>query len=109
MVIECLPYADFIGRYDGPKTLFYLDPPYWGCETDFGKGVFERADFARLAERLGNLKGRFILSINDRPETRELFADFDIEAVQTRYSIAQRKRRKFGELIVSGGAQGASP
>ena len=106
VVIECLPYAEFIGRYDGPETLFYLDPPYWGCETDYGKGIFERADFARLAELLGDLKGRFILSINDRPETRELFADFDIEAVQTTYSIARGKTtRKFGELIIRDGKE----
>jgi len=30
-VIECLDYGAFIRRYDGPGTLFYLDPPYWGC------------------------------------------------------------------------------
>ena len=28
VVIECLPYADVIKRYDRPGTLFYLDPPY---------------------------------------------------------------------------------
>ncbi len=108
VVIECLPYAAFIGRYDSPQTLFYLDPPYWGCETDYGKTVFERADFARLAQLLGNLAGRFILSINDTPETRALFAGFDIEAVQAPYSIARENRRKFGELIVSGPTHGAS-
>ena len=28
VVIECLPYSEFISRYDRPQTLFYLDPPY---------------------------------------------------------------------------------
>ena len=36
VVIECLDYVDFITRYDGPEVLFYLDPPYFGCETDYG-------------------------------------------------------------------------
>ncbi len=36
VVIECLPYADVIRRYDRPGTLFYLDPPYWGNESDYG-------------------------------------------------------------------------
>jgi hypothetical protein len=27
VIIECLPYQDFIARYDRPETLFYLDPP----------------------------------------------------------------------------------
>ena len=36
---------------------------------DYGKGLFARADFARMAEILGALQGRFILSINAVPET----------------------------------------
>ena len=34
--IECLDWADFIRRYDRPFMLFYVDPPYWGHETDYG-------------------------------------------------------------------------
>lgn len=43
VVIEQLPYADFIRRYDRPGMLFYLDPPYWNCEDDYGAGIFDRA------------------------------------------------------------------
>ena len=85
VVIECLPWADFIRRYDGPGTLFYLDPPYWGCETDYGKAVFERADFERLAAALRTLQGRFIMSINDVPAIREAFAGFAMQEVETTY------------------------
>lgn len=49
VTIERLPYLDFLARYDRPGTLFYLDPPYWGCERDYGPG-FERADFERLRD-----------------------------------------------------------
>jgi DNA adenine methylase len=52
VVIEQLPFDQFIARYDRPGMLFYLDPPYWGCETDYGADVFTRADFARLAAQL---------------------------------------------------------
>lgn len=31
--IECLPYSDLISRYDRLDTFFYIDPPYWDCET----------------------------------------------------------------------------
>ena len=41
--IECLDWADFIRRYDRLSTLFYLDPPYFGREDDYGKGLFARA------------------------------------------------------------------
>lgn len=58
VVIEQLGYAEFLGRYDAPGALFYLDPPYWGCEDDYGQDVFGRGDFAILAEIMGRLKGR---------------------------------------------------
>jgi len=29
--IECLDWRVFITRYDRPRTLFYLDPPYLGA------------------------------------------------------------------------------
>jgi DNA adenine methylase len=87
VVIECLPYGDFIRRYDRPDTLFYLDPPYWGCEGDYGAGLFERADFERLAELLGTVKARFVMSLNDRPEVRRLFGNFRIETLETTYTI----------------------
>ncbi len=32
-----------------PSPLFYIDPPYWGHEHDYGKGLFERQDFTRMA------------------------------------------------------------
>ena len=47
-----------------------------------------------MAEQLAGLKGRFILSLNDRPEVREIFAAFDIEAVGTHYGIAGKGRRR---------------
>ncbi len=103
VVIECLPYDEFIRRYDRAATLFYLDPPYHGNENDYGRGLFERADFERLADVLKGLSGRFIMSINDVSEIREIFAGFDIEAVETSYTIARdvAKRGRVGELIVS--------
>lgn len=103
VVIERLPWADFIDRYDRPGTLFYLDPPYFGCEDDYGKGLFDRAQFAQMAIRLARLKGRFILSLNDRPEVRETFAAFRLEPVQTTYTVsAGSNATRAGELIISG-------
>jgi len=45
VVIEQLPFDHFIPRYDRPGMLFYLDPPYFGCEGDYGAGTFSRGDF----------------------------------------------------------------
>jgi DNA adenine methylase len=116
VTIECLPWAEFIARYDRPGTLFYLDPPYWGCETDYGQGVFCQADFGQMAQILAGLQGTFLLSINDTPEVREIFGAFEMEEVSLPYSIgtardgrpparelfiapAGRLRRRQGELL----------
>jgi DNA adenine methylase len=102
VVIERLPWSEFLSRYDRPGTLFYLDPPYYGNEADYGKSMFNRAEFAEMAEQLGALKGRFILSLNDRPEVREIFAAFAMDAVETTYTIAAGPAsKKAGELIIS--------
>jgi DNA adenine methylase len=101
-VIECLPWPDFVDRYDTPATLFYLDPPYWGSEDDYGAGVFLPREFARLAARLVSIAGKFILSVNDVPETREIFAAFAIETVSTRYTISGGKWSEVDEIIVTG-------
>lgn len=102
VVIECLDFGAFIARYDGAGTLFYLDPPYWGCEGDYGKALFGREDFARLAEQLRGIKGRFLMSINDVPEVREIFAGFAVEEVKTTYTISSKGAAVRGELLVSG-------
>ncbi len=101
VIIECLPYAELIARYDRPEALFYLDPPYWGCETDYGAGVFSRDDFTRLAELLHGLQGRFVLSLNDHPAVREIFGGFAVEAVPTTYGISGGAQRA-GEVIITG-------
>ena len=102
-MIECLDWTAFIDRYDRPETLFYLDPPYWGSEGDYGRELFDRSQFASMAERLRNLKGRFILSINDVPEIRELFshAGFRMGEADLFYGVGGGARPA-KELIIHG-------
>ncbi|MEI6099456.1 MAG: DNA adenine methylase, partial [Alphaproteobacteria bacterium] len=102
VVIECLDFAAFIRRYDTPATLFYLDPPYWGCEGDYGKALFSRARFEDLASQLAGLKGRFILSLNDVREVRETFARFRFEEIKTTYTIgAKGAQPDRAELLIT--------
>lgn len=99
--IECQTWSTFIDRRDSPETLFYLDPPYWDCEGDYGPGMFGREDFAALAERLKGLRGRFVMSLNDVPGVRETFADFTIEGVGTHYGVAGSGSAPAREVIIS--------
>jgi DNA adenine methylase len=104
VTIENLPYHDFIERYDTPDTLFYLDPPYWDCEDYYGKGIFGKSDFEKLADLLGKIKGKFLLSINDTPQIREIFKTFNIEQVSLKYTCGNTKaarNKDRHELIIS--------
>ncbi len=104
VILENMDWMAFINRYDRTGTLFYLDPPYWGSEGDYGKTMFSRDQFELLASRLGALKGRFIMSINDVPEIRLLFAAFQQEEVSLTYSLSSGKGTAARELIIVGGA-----
>jgi len=101
VMIEQLGYAEFIRRYDRAGMLFYLDPPYWGCEKDYGQDVFGRADFDQLAAQLAGIKGKFLLSINDTPGVRTTFAAFRMTEAETSYSVGLGNGGKAAELIIS--------
>lgn len=102
VVIECLNFDVFIDRYDGAGTLFYLDPPYWGSEDDYGKNLFAAGDFQRLADQLAGIEGRFVMSINDVPDIRDIFGRFELTPVETSYTVASKGAKRACELVVRG-------
>lgn len=102
VIIERLRWQAFLPRYDTAETLFYLDPPYYGCEGDYGPGMFSAEEFEEMAELLGRLKGGFILSLNDHPDVRRIFGRFEILDAPTHYGIAGKGARPAGEVIICG-------
>ena len=104
VTIECLDWRLFLERWDRPETLFFLDPPYYGTEHYYGSGLFSPDQHEAMAEALSRLKGQFILTLNDLPETRAIYRDFDIEAVELTYSASQGAPTKAREIIISGGS-----
>jgi len=101
--IENRPYEDVINRFDKPNTFFYLDPPYYGNEKEYGEGIFYREDFEKLREMLANIKGKFLLSINDHPKTREIFKGFRISRERMIYTAGhtQAEHKPVTELLIS--------
>jgi len=97
--IESSPYEEILDRYDRLSTFFYLDPPYWGPRLY--KFNFTEADFYTLAERLRKLKGKFILSLNDRPEVRSVFNGFRFTRCEVAYTAQHRPGKRFPELLIS--------
>ena len=97
--LECLPYQDILKRYDRPDTFFYLDPPYFN--RPYYKFNFAEKDYVELARLLGRLKGRFLLSLNDAPEIRRIFADFKIHGLTFSYSSQRKAGKVYQELLIS--------
>jgi len=82
--IEHLPYEDILVRYDRPTTFFYLDPPYVG--VDLYHHNFTDRQFRQLAERLRDVQGTFLLSINDCPKARVWFRHFHRREISFAYT-----------------------
>lgn len=101
--IENRNYDVLIQKMDREDTLFYLDPPYYNCEKYYGKDIFSRDDFIKLRELLKNIKGKFILSLNDIPEVRELFDGFYFHTKQIRWSLNSKAHDENNgkELIIT--------
>ena len=96
--IESLPYEKVLEKYDRPTTCFYLDPPYW--ERKLYKFNFSVADFCNLEQRLRGIQGKFILSLDERPEVRELFARFRLETVELTYTAKRQPQGRQKELLI---------
>lgn len=83
--IEQLDWKACLDRYDRAHTLFYLDPPYWQTE---GYGVpFGWDQYEAMASKFRQLKGKAIVSINDHPDIRRCFEDFQIEQLNIEYTV----------------------
>lgn len=101
--IECLDFRDLIPRYDRPYTVFYLDPPYW--QVKGYRYNFVDQDFRDLACILANIKGHFVMSLNDTSDVRQIFSQFQIEEVTLKYSMGKApgsRDKVCTELLISG-------
>jgi DNA adenine methylase len=104
--IESLPYEQVFEKYDRPTTLFYVDPPYW--ERKLYKFNFTESQFIDMEERLRGLKGKFILSLDDREEVRNLFARYEMQSVDLTYTAKRDTRVRHRELLIMNFESGGS-
>lgn len=101
VTVTCLDFEVFLHRIDRPGAFFYLDPPYWGCEGDYGKQVFSRDRFDGMAATLRALQGKWLLSLNDVPAVRALFSWAQIREAKTTYSVKKASTTDARELLIS--------
>jgi DNA adenine methylase len=72
-ITENLDFQDVIGKYDGERSYFYCDPPYYKTENYYANHEFGIDTHERLASCLKSMKGRFSLSYYDFPQLSEWF------------------------------------
>jgi DNA adenine methylase len=72
---ENMDFQSVIEKYDGEKTYFYVDPPYWKTENYYSNHDFDRDDHERLANTLKGIKGKFSLSYYDFDLLSEWFPE----------------------------------
>lgn len=96
--IENKDWLDVVKKYDSPKTLFYLDPPYF--QTDNTAYSHDRIDYEKIAEVMKKMKGFAVLSINDKPEMRKIFKGFKMKKVVVRNHLDNPVVKERKELII---------
>lgn len=88
-------YKSVIKSNDSVDTYFYLDPPY-----ESSKGLYSKSEFnyEELANVLSKVKGKFVLSLNDSPNIRNLFKQFKIRSIRVEghggSSIGEKTRKE---------------
>jgi DNA adenine methylase len=94
VVLHETDYKPIIEMYDGPRTFFYLDPPY---ETDYAYNKpFDHEELARACDAI---RGKFVLSLN--AGFKQQFAHFDIEEIKVNYSVTCKPgNNAWAEIIV---------
>tara|TARA_R100000458_G_scaffold59376_1_gene69778 strand:- start:701 stop:1516 length:816 start_codon:yes stop_codon:yes gene_type:complete len=91
--IENLDFAELIDRYVIREGDFvYLDPPYVVADNrDYYRNRFDESMHLKLKETIDNISlnnGKFMLSYDDRVELREMYKDYNILTIKTKYSGA---------------------
>lgn len=83
--IEHLHWQECIERYDRDHSVTFCDPPYWGTE---GYGIdFGFDEYRTLADVARRAKGRVLITVNDIPEMREVFAGLTMQTMDINYTV----------------------
>ena len=103
VVVENIPFERCFKNYDSAETFFFIDPPYQDAPTGAYDGWDEK-QLTHFRREISRLKGKWVVTLNDSPLTRELFSDCQFKPVVTRNQAVNRRtpgKATFGELIIT--------
>ena len=98
VVIENQDFEQLIRHYDSPGSFFYCDPPYYATEDYYMDVGFTKHDHMRLRNAVLSSQGKFLISYNDCPEIREIWAHPRIRIEQIRRLDNLRQRYDSGAM-----------
>jgi DNA adenine methylase len=77
----------------------YLDPPYEGSDES---GIYQEKGFKieNMAKRLRGFKGKFMVSMNDSANVRNLFKGFKIRGVTVQSVSNQPNQKKTRREVI---------
>lgn len=99
--VENMAWDACIKRYDRKHSFFYLDPPYWQTAGYGNEFPFE--NYEKMAELANSIKGKIMISINDHPDIRKVFAGLNFKHVKLKYTVGGNSNSKAqqSELIIT--------
>lgn len=94
-----ITYGDYktVLKADGDGVFIFLDPPYF----DEGAGLYKHGKFnhVQLAISLKACPHKWMLTYGDHPVIRELYKDFRIVELDSKYNMSSRGK-KATELVI---------
>lgn len=101
-VITSLSFSDVIRQAD--ETCFlYIDPPYYDKGTQLYQYGMTHGQHEELRDLLKSTRATWLLSYDDNPVIRDLYADFSASDFMVKYYIANKgaKIRVKPELLIT--------
>jgi DNA adenine methylase len=94
--VECKSYEKIFDLYDDEGVLFYLDPPYKDTESVYDDSAGFNHD--KLAHKLMNLEGDFMLSYDHMPEWAD---DYYVERRAYKHAVNSVEKDVYEYLVMS--------
>ena len=103
VVIENISYERCFGNYDSKDSFFFMDPPYLGT-VQKAYASWTEEDLKKFRWHLGRLQGKWIVTLNDHPFNRSLFAGCRIIATETQNRLGNNRTsagKVLSEIIIT--------
>lgn len=103
--ISCCGYEELFDV--APDDFLFLDPPYGSSSKLYGvNGDRHQFDLVLFADRLRNVRGRFLLTLNDDGNVRDLFSWANVQPFEMRYGMnncgkLSKSTRRGSELLIA--------